>query len=69
MIGETNEQYMALLNNLNIEPGLKMLDLGGGYGFVLEKIIELKGAVPFHYDLVDGAQHQLNKGRHHCPQG
>ena len=61
--GETIENFKSLINILNIQPGEKMLDLGGGYGSVLEKIVQVKDVFPFHYDLLDGGQHQLNKGK------
>jgi len=61
--GETKEVFSKFVQALKLKTDSKLLDLGGGYGSLLLKILENSPRLSFNYDLLDSSELQLKKAK------
>lgn len=63
--GETKEVLLKFIDALELQPGLKLLDVGGGYGSVLLSIFKNDPGIDFEYHLLDSSLRQVKKAQKH----
>jgi ubiquinone/menaquinone biosynthesis C-methylase UbiE len=59
--GESKEILAKFTKALGLKNGMRLLDVGGGYGSMLLAILENEPDVSFHYDLLDSSSGQIRK--------
>ncbi len=59
---ESESDFDQFIAALNVKDGEQVIDVGGGYGSVMIRLLQRQPQVSFAYDLLDGGMFQLKKG-------
>ncbi len=60
---ESKEVFKRFIESMNLRNGMKLLDIGGGYGSVFVNISDLYSDLNLQYDLLDSSEKQLQKAK------
>ncbi len=60
---ESKEVFTRFIQSMDLRKGMKVLDIGGGYGSVFMNISDLFSDLSFQYDLLDSSEKQLQKAK------
>ncbi|MCD6066935.1 MAG: ubiE1 [Bacteroidetes bacterium] len=60
---ESKEVFTKFIRSMELQEGMKLLDIGGGYGSVFMNISDLYPELSFQYDLLDSSEKQLGKAK------
>ena len=60
---ESKEVFKRFIESMNLRNGIKLLDIGGGYGSVFVNISDLYSDLNLQYDLLDSSEKQLQKAK------